>query len=47
MGQLSEEKRRLLASITMDMPVDKMPDCEMKWEKIKLEAEKGILFVDN
>lgn len=31
MSQLSEEKRKLLLSITMDMPVEKMPDCEMKW----------------
>lgn len=38
LSQMSEEKKKLLASVTMDMPVDKMPDCEMKWDKIKLEA---------
>lgn len=47
MGQISEEKKKLLASVTMDMPVDQMPDCEMKWEKIKLEAAEGKIFVDN
>lgn len=31
MSQLSEEKRRLLAKVNMDMPVDEMPDCEMKY----------------
>lgn len=36
---MSEEKRKLLASITMDTPVDKMPDCEIKYKKILLEAE--------
>jgi hypothetical protein len=36
---MSEAKKKLLASVTMDMPVDKMPDCEMKWDKIKLEAQ--------
>ena len=46
MGQLSEEKRKLLASVTMDMPVDKMPDCEMKWDKIKLEAANGKIYED-
>jgi hypothetical protein len=48
LSQLSEEKKRQLASITMDMPVDKMPDCQMKYDKIKNEAmNEGKLFIDN
>jgi hypothetical protein len=37
---MSEEKKKLLSSVTMDMPVDKMPDCEMKYEKILKEAKE-------
>lgn len=47
MGQLSEEKKKLLAKVTMDMPVDEMPDCEMKYEKILKEAAAGKVFVDS
>lgn len=37
--KMSEKKRKLLANVTMDTPVDEMPDCEMKYKKILLEAE--------
>ena len=47
LGQLSEAKKKLLESITMDMPVDDMPDCEMKYQKIKIEAMNGTIFSDN
>lgn len=39
LSQLSEEKKKLLASVHMDMPVDMMPDCEMKYEKILKEGD--------
>jgi septal ring factor EnvC (AmiA/AmiB activator) len=38
LSQMSEEKKRLLANITMDMPCEEMPDCEMKYKKIMIEA---------
>lgn len=46
LSQMSEEKKKLLASINMDTPVDKMPDCEMKYKKILMEADQGKLFED-
>lgn len=36
---MSEEKKKLLASIDMNTPVDQMPDCEMKYKKILMEAD--------
>lgn len=47
LSQLSGEKKKLLESVNMDMAVDDMPDCEMKFEKIKAEAANGKIFVDN
>ena len=44
---MSQEKKKLMATITMDTPVDEMPDCPMKFEKILLEAQKeNKLFTD-
>ena len=37
---MSEEKKKLLSAVTMDMPVDQMPDCDMKYEKIIKEAKE-------
>jgi hypothetical protein len=31
LNQLSAEKRKQLANVNMEMPVDEMPDCEMKF----------------
>lgn len=46
LGQLSEAKKKLLASINMDMSVDEMPDCDMKYKKILMEADQGKIFCD-
>ena len=36
---MSSAKRDLLSKISMDTPVDEMPDCLMKYDKILLEAD--------
>lgn len=35
---MSSAKRELLSKITMDTPIDEMPDCQMKFDKIVSEA---------
>jgi hypothetical protein len=34
LAKMSEEKRKLLESIDENMPIDEMPDCEIKYKKI-------------
>ena len=34
LAKMTEEKRKLLKNISEDTPVDDMPDCLMKYEKI-------------
>jgi hypothetical protein len=46
LSKMSAEKKKLLASVSEDMPVDKMPDCEMKYQKILKEAKEGKMFTD-
>lgn len=43
---MSEEKKKLLASVNIDMAVEEMPDCEIKYKKILMESSQGKLFVD-
>lgn len=45
---MSKEKREKLEKIDPSMPVDEMPDCFIKYDKIVKEAkEQGKLFTDN
>lgn len=47
LASMTEEKRKLLLNMPKDMPVDEMPDCELKYSKIveRYEKEK-IMFED-
>ena len=46
MAKMSQEKRKLLDSVNENMPVDDMPDCEIKYKKILKEAKDGKIFED-
>lgn len=43
---MSEEKRQLLSNLDPNMPIDEMPDCEIKYKKILEEANKGNKWED-
>ena len=45
--QMSQEKRKQLEAVNENMPVDDMPDCEIRYQKIVKEAnEQGKQFED-
>lgn len=47
LAEMSEEKKKLLANFDENMPIDEMPDCEMKYKKIIEKYKKDkVLFED-
>ena len=47
LASMTEEKRKLIQNITEDMPIDQMPDWEMKYKKIVERFKKeNVMFED-
>jgi len=45
-AQGSKQKRKAVKNYDPNAPIDKQPDCKMKYAKILEEADKGTIFAD-